>query len=776
MKNMTSDVSGTVLQFSPWKSAVEIGFWELLARFKLEKYRLSEDPISITGFFSPSSHKQVPSYINLTTDSFQEDEDADPSTLSSHASEDSNLKAGALCCVPGLVHNTNTRETFVELDRPALLRSTTEKIWQSIMSGEAETDPSLLNAFVVISFADLKKWKFYYWCAFPGIVMPQAAMLSAPPQSAATLFGPLQAEDIIAAYSTWRRRGSQKEPLAKAATVAAGGEGSPLSVTAGAVEMPAGEGMVGNSKPTLGDKDETTASSSSAFLLRISDNHSTTAHPLSRWHHLQKQGGQVMLVFLDPCHLADNPGWPLRNLLALAAVRWNIRQLRVLCWRENRGRPDLARCPVLEITLPDLSAWTEGGRIPEAVGWEKNSKGVNGPRVADLAPALDPVRLATAAADLNLKLMRWRMLPSLDVPRLSSTRCLLLGAVVAIGRACAWQAWGVRHITLVDCGRVAMSNPLRQSLYTLEDCLRGGRPKAEAAAQHLSSIFPGMAGRHVVSRGVWEHLLPADAPMGRRMQATKMSRKGLDIVPGLPAQHAEGVQLAIPMPGHAVSASQEESVRRDCRQLEELIAKHDVVFLLTDTRESRWLPTLICSAHNKASLSIAVNAALGFDTFLVLRHGSTPCPSSSPPSIRATATGTAAPAQRLGCYFCNDVVAPLDSTTNRTLDQQCTVTRPGLAPMAAALAVELAIGLLHHPLGVSAPADVAAEVSSSTEMPLGILPHQVVTHYLSQKEDFCMSVFNDPDLLEHLMGLKELASAASSASVDWDDEDEDALL
>ena len=65
------------------------------------------------------------------------------------------------------------------------------------------------------------------------------------------------------------------------------------------------------------------------------------------------------------------------------------------------------------------------------------------------------------------------------------------------------------------------------------------------------------------------------------------------------AQEADGIVMAIPMPGHPVPSQDEHDVLEDCRRLQDLIDSHDAVFLLTDTRESRWLPTLLSSNANK---------------------------------------------------------------------------------------------------------------------------------------------------------------------------------
>ena len=83
-------------------------------------------------------------------------------------------------------------------------------------------------------------------------------------------------------------------------------------------------------------------------------------------------------------------------------------------------------------------------------------------KVVELRNQMDPASLAEQAVGLNLKLMKWRQAPELNLDVLKDTKCLLLGSG-SLGCQVARNllSWGYVKLTFVDNGRVSYSNPVR---------------------------------------------------------------------------------------------------------------------------------------------------------------------------------------------------------------------------------------------------------------------------------------------------------------------------
>ena len=691
-----------VLRFEPWQSAVDPTFWAELARRKLDTFGLSEDPVAVDAQFACATHASVSSPAQLDARAF---EPWSATAGDAHASGRRRM--------PGSLVNVNTFERFKAFDRVSMLKEAGDKVWRAIASGAALRDPNALNAFSVLAFADLKSWQFSYWFCFPALKLGTGAVRVArrfgiDARLASSLDARLRdagASDAFAwATRVWFEKDASEHPL-----------------------DPLGGGSIGGSIRNVLHAPLTEMNAMLKASRASSSDASSDGSDVSR----------VFLSFADACSNPDHPGWALRNLATLAAARFDLgdeRRLSVISVRTRAGRVSREHSRVFELVFAKDDAFAFSGSDENdendkdlrestpnpfpVVGWELNPRGRAGPRRADLGESMDPTRLAVAAAELNLKLMRWRLLPELDLERVTKTKCLLIGAgTLGCAVARTLLGWGVREFTFVDSGRVSFSNPTRQSLFEFADCLDGGKPKAEAAAANLARVFPGVLSR--------------------------------------------GVVMAVPMPGHPVSGDDATRALADVERLEALVKTHDAVFCLTDTRESRWLPTLLCAANDVA----LINAALGFDSYLVMRHGGGTAGAVKKKNARENAgsgfgfgdedpqRGDAEDARllssRLGCYFCNDVMAPGDSTRDRTLDQQCTVTRPGLAPIAGALAAEMLVALRHwrgDEAGVKTeeatrrsdapkrrpgapPAHVGApRAGEAPPTPLGIVPHQIRGH------------------------------------------------
>lgn len=610
---------------SPVQSFIDTSFFQELSRLKLDVLKLESkgQPLfaNLDNSYSTKSSNSVPLFLN--GQSFRED----------------SLRAGNGVPFKGVIHNYNVFEDFKTLDKKEFLERIAHEKFE-----EGKKDINEGVGFHIISFADLKKYRFYYWVCVPCF------------QKQSLSIELIHEEPLVSAkdYQSWFEEHSDQ------------------------------------------------------WVLLVSEE-----NRLLRYSREELKSFKALAI-RDTGRLEGIPSAMAKNFLTIF----------------NHDNPQRTELDVYFIR-PDNSSFVSrlsihdspnsGCDYLQVSGWERNTQNKLGPRAVDLSSLIDPLKIADQSVDLNLKLMKWRIAPKIDLEKVKGTRVLLLGAgTLGCYVSRTLMAWGVRKITFVDNSTVSYSNPVRQPLFEFTDV---GKPKAQAAAAALKKVFPLM--------------------------------------------DVEGVELCVPMIGHPVT--NEEIERSEYDRLCKLFDSHDVVFLLMDSRETRWLPTVLGNVQDK----IVINAALGFDSYLVMRHGSYSSPSGT----------------RLGCYFCHDVFAPKDSLTDRTLDEMCTVTRPGVALMAASQAVELFVSVLqpeddkdpsksilgdvpHHIRGflnsfstlkLSTPAYVHCSACSP----------EVIESCRDLGWDFVKAALNDHTYIERLSGLSMVQQEAEEATQEWDQDEEE---
>ncbi|CAB1315642.1 unnamed protein product [Coregonus sp. 'balchen'] len=365
--SVDKDSADQKLQFAPFSSALEAGFWHQLTQKKLNDYRLDESPKNIKGYYYNGDPVGLPTRLTLEFSAFEAD---GPSP--------------ARCCpVTGTLYNTNTLEAFKTSDKKALLEqqametSALQAAYDSLCS---ETGTSAVPYFLIkyteeaVQVAQLRDWDRF------------------------------------------------NTDLNQAAT----GCIKLLQAATGCIKL---------------------------------------------LHQAATGCIKLLLQAATGCI----------KLLQAASSCYRLHQAATGCIKLHQ----VCHCQRSLLSVPSV--------CPKSVGWEKNPKGALGPRMVNLSECMDPKRLAESSVDLNLKLMRWRLVPSLDLDKVTSTKCLLLGAgTLGCNVARTLMGWGVRHITFVDNAKISYSNPVRQPLYEFEDCLGGGKSKALAAVDRLGKIFPGV--------------------------------------------------------------------------------------------------------------------------------------------------------------------------------------------------------------------------------------------------------------------------------------------
>lgn len=355
-----------MLQFDQFTSFVDVGFYNSLATLKIDVAKLDDSARPIFGRYSiPLGRSGDVGRVEI------------PATALTNATSGS----PNVYLAEGTLKNLNTKEDFATLDRAELVKEIAQKVWNNsrgglvvearlltwcqlwsaILDGTIYDRPSLLAQFAVLSFADLKKFRFTTLVGFPAFssnvpwqIDGEVEQLNKEPT----------ADSLLTAIQEWR----------------------------GTVDW----------------------TQHGFFIAKKLSDGTWKAGSLREYEEGFTKGDEVsdtLLGFVDPSSDGQYPGWVLRNLLILVRKRWGLQKLRVLSLRDtvpfvpgNSSKSLIFTVTTSagqdpSVALQDL---TLGDELPKVVaGWEKNGKKLN-IKVADLGTSMDPNQCALLSHRLIL--------------------------------------------------------------------------------------------------------------------------------------------------------------------------------------------------------------------------------------------------------------------------------------------------------------------------------------------------------------------------------------
>ena len=223
---------------------------------------------------------------------------------------------------PGLLRNMKTIASFNKIDKKELLDSCGSLILENIKNRESFKNPSLLTSFLLLTYANLKKYCFNYWFGFPAL-SPSSPFTYRSISRLDTLLKDSDLQYLISRYDEFQIKHK-----------------------------------------------------SVGFFLVHREGSQLTLKPLTAFEKVFKKGSDKLTIgFCDPSTLDSNPGWPLRNFLYFISHTWGnvLKEVGVLCYRDNTQdvKHLIGHSLLVEgVALSDCHG--DDDPLPKITSWERN--------------------------------------------------------------------------------------------------------------------------------------------------------------------------------------------------------------------------------------------------------------------------------------------------------------------------------------------------------------------------------------------------------------------